>query len=112
MGEKMKKVAGAPKAAWEAAARYTTDGCSFALNLNFRECCVQHDYDYAEHHRESEKKRSELDKKLRICIKCRGWFLVAWLYYAAIRVFGWIPYWIKERRKLPTVEEDKTQNGH
>lgn len=111
MGEKMRRVAGAPKAAWKAVVKYSTDGCSFAPDFNFRDCCVQHDYDYAEHHRESEEKRAEIDNEMRLCIKCRAGAIVAWIYWAGVRAFGWWPYWCKERRERLTVEEDRAQNG-
>ncbi len=112
MGEKIRKVAEAPSVAWKAVVKYTTDGCSGVPDFNFRDCCVQHDYDYAEHHRESEANRTELDAKLRLCIGCRGHKVLAWMYWAGVRSFGWISYWVKERRERLTVEEDKAKNGY
>lgn len=108
----IRKVVGAPRAAWKTVVKYTTDGCSGVPDFNFRDCCVQHDYDYAEHHRESEGKRLELDKKLRLCIGCRGHKVLAWIYWVGVRAFGWISYWVKERRERLTVEEDMKKNGY
>lgn len=112
MNEIIKKCVHAPKNAWGAVVKYTTDGCSMAPDFNFRECCVEHDYEYAEHHRESEENRKEIDKELKLCIGCKGHKVLAWIYWAMVRAFGWIPYWIKGRRERLTVEEDKAKNGH
>lgn len=79
--------------------RFTTDGCSFAPNFNFRDCCEEHDQDYAKAHRTNEKKRAKADRKLRLCIKCKGWKYLCWLYWLGVRIFGWIPFWILSKRK-------------
>ena len=112
MREQLRKVVQAPKKTWDAVVKYTTDGCSFAPDFNFRDCCVQHDYDYAEHYRESEAKRKEIDSEFHLCIKCRAGVVLAWIYWAAVRAFGWVPYWVRARRERLTVEEDKAKNGH
>lgn len=112
MSERLDKVTQAPKRAWDVVVKYTTDGCSFAPDFNFRDCCVQHDYDYAEYHRESEEKRAKIDSDLHLCIKCRAGAVLACIYWAAVRAFGWVPYWINKRRKRLTVEEDKAKNGY
>jgi hypothetical protein len=86
--------------------RYTTDGCSFVPNFNCRDCCEQHDQDYAKYHRTSEKKRAEIDRRLRRCMQIRGRPILAWVYWAGVRAFGWIPFWVLARRERLIVEED------
>ena len=85
--------------------KYTTDGCTLAPDFNFKDCCEEHDQDYAENYRTSERNRAKADKKLRLCIKCRGWKYLCWVYWAFVRIFGWIPFWILPRRK--SVKENK-----
>lgn len=66
--------------------RGKTDGCTMSPDLNFIECCIEHDLNYRGDG--DSVSRSEADKRLRICITSRGHGIVAWVYWAAVRVFG------------------------
>ena len=61
-----------------------SDGCTSAPDLNVRNCCEEHDVHYAL----ADIPRSEADKKLRHCMKERGWRVLPWVYWAAVRIFG------------------------
>ena len=86
------------KYAKDVVVKFTTDGCTLAPNFNFRECCEEHDQDYAKYHRTSEKNRAKSDRKLRLCIKCKGWAALSWIYWFFVRILGWIPFWVFKRR--------------
>jgi hypothetical protein len=64
--------------------KYGTDGCTASPDLNFRDCCEEHDYYY----RSGEVSRAEADKRLRKCIQQRGWLVTPWLYWLGVRLFG------------------------
>jgi hypothetical protein len=66
------------------AERFGSDGCTKSPDLNFRSCCEEHDY----HYRSGDIPRSEADKKLRQCIRSRGWIVTPWVYWLMVRLFG------------------------
>ena len=53
-------------------------------DLNFRTCCEEHDY----HYRSGDIPRAEADRRLRQCIRAKGWILTPWLYWLGVRLFG------------------------
>ncbi len=63
---------------------YTFDGCTNAPDLNAVECCNRHDYDY----QNMGVSRAEADNRLRRCMQRKGWIILPWVYWAAVRVFG------------------------
>ena len=70
---------------------FTTDGCTGAPDFSFKACCVEHEYYYRNPQELTGVSRSEADCRLRKCIakKCGS---VAWIYWGAVRLFGWIPW--------------------
>jgi hypothetical protein len=61
-----------------------SDGCTSSPDLNFRNCCEEHDY----HYRTGDIPRIEADKILRQCMQGRGWIVMPWIYWAFVRTFG------------------------
>lgn len=76
--EQVKMVAKSAKAA------FTSDGCTMSPDFTFRQCCVQHDMDYANPHIP----RSFADDRMRRCIQSEGYVVLPWVYWLAVRVFG------------------------
>lgn len=70
---------------------FRTDGCSLAPDLNFRDCCVEHDRAYWMGGDESRRRTADL--ALRSCIEARGYETLAYLYYLGVRIGGlsWLP---------------------
>ena len=77
-----------------------SDGCSNAPDLNFRGCCNEHDYYYRNSEEWTGVSRAEADKRLRKCIQ-RKWklFFTPWIYWGAVRMFGWMPWRKKGENK-------------
>ncbi len=71
----------------------TNDGCSNAPDLNFKDCCHEHDFYYRNPKEITGVSRAEADRRLRKCIS-RRWKLplMPWIYWSATRMFGWIPW--------------------
>ena len=67
--------------------------CTFAPELGVHDCCVQHDYDYAD-----QMDRKLADRKFFICCSRKS-VVVAVVYYIAVRMLGWVAY-NKYRREL------------
>ena len=66
---------------------FTTAGCSLAPDLDFRDCCVAHDYLYWKGGTSDD--RAEADRQFRSCIGERSeWPSLRFLYYAAVRLGG------------------------
>ena len=64
---------------------FKPNGCSQVPDFNFgEECCNVHDMDYYT----KEVTRAEADKKLRECIRAKGYFLLPWIYWVGVRLFG------------------------
>lgn len=76
------------------------DGCSGGVtwfykkflgrDIRFRYCCDEHDVAYYEGG--SSKDRRIADKRFRQCIAERGHTVKSWIFYSAVRAFGWL-YW-------------------
>lgn len=64
-----------------------TDGCTMAPDFNFVQCCVAHDYNYAD-----QMDRKEADLRFLSCIISKGHPVLAYIYYFAVRLFGWYFY--------------------
>lgn len=73
----------------------SSDGCTMAPDLNFRGCCEQHDMYYST----DVINRWEADKLLRLCIKSKGYPILSWVYWIAVRMFGWVPYYFGNSAK-------------
>lgn len=72
----------------------TSDGCTASPDLNFKECCLEHDFYYAT----KSVSRAEADKRLRECIKEKwGGNVVPWIYWVGVRAFGIFPWRSKKR---------------
>ena len=56
------------------------------LNKDWSECCKQHDEDYINLKKGDSTKPS--DEKFLECLKKKSWVPVAYLMYAAVRLFG------------------------
>lgn len=61
------------------------NGCSVVPDFTFGwDCCNEHDYNY----QAGDLTRAECDKILRICIQDRGYWLLGWVYWLGVRIFG------------------------
>ena len=88
---------------------FATDGCTMSPDLVFSHCCVEHDVDYAT----GEVTREEADRKLRQCIASTGYPVLCWVYWLAVRLFGWIPYYFGYNAELRIQwqeHKNKTEN--
>lgn len=75
------------------------DGCTAVPDFNFgSDCCGEHDY----HYQANDITRAEADKKLRECIRKKGYFVLPWVYWLGVRLFGGA-YWRKKQSET-TVE--------
>lgn len=70
-----------------------SDGCTYSPDLNFKHCCVEHDAYYGD----ASISRKEADDRLFFCILKKGirnpislifYFLIAFTYWAGVRIFG------------------------
>lgn len=72
-----------------------SDGCTMSPDLNFRECCEEHDFYYTKREKDTGVNRKEADKKLRQCMCYKyGWIILPWFYWAFVRCCGWT-FWKK-----------------
>ena len=62
--------------------------CSFVPDLDVADCCAVHDNDYLIGGNEFD--RWWADLRFRQCIRERGRPVVAEIYYAGVRLFGWM----------------------
>ena len=67
---------------------WSTDGCTASPDFNFTGCCEDHDFSY----RNAAISRRQADRRLRACIRSKGWVLLPWVYWIAVRLFGWRAY--------------------
>lgn len=96
MKEELKKIPGAVREVID----WSTDGCSAAPDLNFTECCEDHDFAY----RNGLIPRRYADKHLRECMRDRGWKVLPWIYWVAVRAFGWRAYnWTAAAERIVSV---------
>lgn len=66
--------------------RTKTDGCTSSPDFNFVQCCIEHDINYRDN--PNEITRADADKRLRKCIQAKGFIILPWLYWSAVRLFG------------------------
>ena len=91
------------KLVWEGVKRgYKYDGCTSAPDFNFGyDCCGEHDF----HYQATDITRKEADRLLRECIQKKGYVVLPWVYWAAVRMFGrglWKRKQDEARSNLPT----------
>lgn len=67
---------------------FSSDGCTMSPDLTFRSCCEEHDMSY----QFKLVSRASADKTLRQCIAYKGHPYLAWVYWSAVRVFGFFYY--------------------
>lgn len=61
------------------------DGCTAVPDFDFgADCCGEHDY----HYQIGDITRAEADKRLRECIKKKGYSGLAWAYWLGVRLFA------------------------
>lgn len=78
------------------AAALKGDGCSSAPDLFYRECCDEHDVHYRTGKTIDDQPitRAEADRQLRLCMMEHGQtpivgrWLLPWVYWTAVRLFG------------------------
>ena len=85
------------------------DGCTNAPDLQFRDCCDLHDIMYRTGKTPCGRPvtRAEADRQLRRCMRQRGGVFLPWLYWGAVRAFGFL-HWNKE---LDGVIDNAMQKG-
>lgn len=65
------------------------DGCTGVPDFDFgADCCGEHDY----HYQLADVPRSEADKRLRECLREKGYFFLPWIYWLGVRSIGWRYY--------------------
>lgn len=74
--------------------RGKTDGCTLSPDFDFKECCDWHDVRYRENPERIT--RAEADRALRVCIRGKGYVVLPWAYWGAVRLFGWA-FWRRSR---------------
>jgi hypothetical protein len=80
---------------------FQSDGCTMSPDLNFKDCCIEHDRAY--HAGGTRLERAEADRIFARCIVARGHSVfLALLYWMGVRLFGgpWYPpilFWKKAR---------------
>lgn len=61
------------------------DGCTAVPDFDFGfDCCGEHDA----HYQLGDISRAEADKKLRECIRKKGYFILPWVYWLGVRIVG------------------------
>jgi len=61
------------------------DGCTGVPDFNFgKDCCGEHDYYY----QTGLVSRAEADRRLRNCLRKKGYFVLPWVYYLGVRLLG------------------------
>ncbi len=61
------------------------DGCTAVPDFDFgADCCAEHDA----HYQLGDISRREADAKLRTCLRAKGYFVLPWVYWLGVRVFG------------------------
>ena len=64
---------------------YKSDGCTFAPDMNFGECCRMHDY----LRQQNKVSAHRADTLMRDCIRDRQGWLIAYIYFLAVRFAKW-----------------------
>jgi len=81
---------------WAQARKMSSDGCSGAPDLFWKDCCKEHDF-YYRFPKVAKVSRAEADKRLRLCMRGKGsGRIVSWTYWAAVRLIGW-RFWDKRK---------------
>jgi hypothetical protein len=71
------------------------DGCTGVPDFDFgKDCCGEHDY----HYQIGDVSRAEADRRLRDCLRKKGYFILPWLYYLGVRGFA-SGVWSRYRKK-------------
>ena len=87
---------------WRNIRSFTSDGCTGVPDLDIRNCCEVHDYMY--HHGMSTAMepvtRAEADRIFRELILAHGRPVVAWVYWAGVRLLGG-GIWRRHRARRP-----------
>jgi hypothetical protein len=74
------------------------DGCTGVPDFDFgADCCGEHDA----HYQESDISRAEADRHLRECLRAKGYFILPWVYWLGVRVFGG-QYYRKKQDEIST----------
>jgi hypothetical protein len=75
------------------------DGCTAVPDFDFgADCCGEHDT----HYQLGDISRAEADRRLRECIKKKGYTGLAWAYWLGVRVFAG-GVWKRYRTKDETI---------
>ena len=66
--------------------RGKTDGCTLSPDFDFKACCDLHDVRYRANPERIP--RAMADRLLRRCIREKGYRVLPWVYWGAVRIFG------------------------
>ncbi len=81
------------------------DGCTGVPDFDFgHDCCGEHDY----HYQIGDLSRTEADRRMRECIKAKGYVPLAWIYWLGVRVLA-RHKWNEYRKKID--EKPHDSNG-
>jgi hypothetical protein len=73
------------------------DGCTGVPDFNFgADCCDEHDF----HYQLLDMPRAEADRRLRECIRKKGYFFLPWIYWIGVRLFGARDYRKKQNETI------------
>lgn len=68
---------------------FKSDGCTSSPDMNFRPCCILHDYLI----RSRKVSRHAADTILRECIKDKKGPIIAWIYFLGVRTHAILGTW-------------------
>lgn len=88
------------KVVWEGVKKgFKYDGCTASPDFDFgADCCGEHDTYY----QDFSVSRAEADRRLRECIKKKGYVVLPWVYWGMVRLFG-RHAWNKHRQEARNV---------
>jgi hypothetical protein len=83
------------------------DGCTAVPDFDFgADCCGEHDA----HYQLGDLSRREADRRLRDCIRKKGYFALPWAYWLGVRLFAG-GVWKKYRRENDNRNKNEETNG-
>jgi len=84
------------------------DGCTGVPDFDFgADCCGEHDF----HYQQTDISRAEADKRLRQCIRKKGYIILPWVFWLGVRIFGRKYYRTKQNETFPLAEPNAIDNN-
>lgn len=84
------------------------DGCTAVPDFDFgADCCGEHDV----HYQLGDVSRAEADRRMRECIRKKGYWVLPWAYWIGVRLFAG-GVWKKYRSKNDNRNKDEESDNH